>query len=325
MPGHSTEDRIYVAGHRGLVGSTLCRSLEKRGYENLITISHDELDLRNADGLRRFLRETRPHMAYLCAAKVGGIIANFSQPAEFITDNLKIQTAFIDECYQAGVHEMLFVGSGCIYPRESPQPIREEYLHTGPLEFTNRPYALAKLAGIEMCWAHNRQYGTRYAVALPTNMYGPGDNYDLENGHVVAGLIRRFHEAKMAEAPAISLWGTGRPRRELMYSEDAADACVTVMEHVLGEDGDFFNDTKAPIFNVGINGPDTQVSDLAHLVRSVVGYTGDIQWDHSRPDGTPKKQLESTLLRQLEWRPSMDLEEGLRRTYDAYRATLDNP
>jgi len=315
------ETRIYVAGHRGLAGSALVRTLLARGHANIVVRTHAELDLTDPHAVANFFRDEKPEVVFLAAAKVGGILANDTYPAEFIRDNLAIQTNVIHEAWRAGVQRLLFLGSSCIYPRDCPQPIREEYLLTGPLEPTNRPYAIAKIAGIEMCWSYNRQYGTRYVCAMPTNLYGPGDNYDLATSHVLPALIRRFHEAKARGDKAVTLWGTGAPRREFLYSDDMAAACVHVMD--LPEDrlASFVSDGKPPLVNVGC-GTDLSIRELAELIRKIVGTDAAIEWDPSKPDGTPRKLLDIGTLAKLGWHPTTGLEDGIRRAYDNFLAGL---
>jgi len=310
--------KIYVAGHRGLVGSALMRNLRGKGYENFVTRTHAELDLTSQAAVEAFFAAEKPDYVFLAAAKVGGIYANNTYPAEFIRDNLAVQTNVIHAAYKSQVRRLLFLGSSCIYPKLAPQPMKEEHLLTGPLEPTNRPYALAKIAGIEMCWSYNRQYGTQYLAVMPTNLYGPGDNYHPENSHVIPALIRRFHEAKLANAPTINVWGTGTPRREFMYSEDMADACVYLMNlpeeqfvPLLGQDR---NDGLAPLVNIGV-GEDLTIRELAETVRDVVGYQGAIEFDTSKPDGTPRKLMDVGRLNAMEWRASTPMERGLAVAY----------
>ncbi|NDC63957.1 MAG: GDP-L-fucose synthase [Planctomycetia bacterium] len=312
--------RIYVAGHTGLVGSAICRHLAGRGHTNVITRRHADLDLTDQFAVVRFFEETRPEYVFLCAAKVGGIAANARYPGQFIHQNLAIQTNVLTAACDAGVTRLLFLGSSCIYPRECPQPIREEYLLTGPLEPTNRPYAVAKIAGIEMCWSYNREYGTRFVALMPTNLYGPGDNYDLDTSHVVPALIRKMHEAKEAGAPQVTVWGSGTPRRELLHADDLADAAVFVMtlddrraERIAA------SDDAPPLVNVGC-GSDLTIRELVTLIRRIVGYEGEVVWDATKPDGTPRKLLDIGRIESLGWKPRIGLEEGLRRTYREFVA-----
>jgi GDP-L-fucose synthase len=311
------QSKIFVAGHRGLAGSALVRRLEARGYRNLVLRRHAELDLTDQDATREFFRKEKPDVVLLAAAKVGGILANNTYPADFIRDNLAIQTNVIEQAYAAGARELLFLGSACIYPRECPQPIREDYLLTGPLEPTNRPYAIAKIAGLEMCWSYNRQYGTRYLCAMPNNLYGPGDNYDLQTSHVLPALIRKFHEAKERSEPKVTVWGTGTPRREFVYSEDMADACVHLLELPAARIDAAFGEGRAPLVNIG-SGEEATIGELAARVRDAVGAKADIEYDRSKPDGTPQKKLDTALLESLGWRPRVPLREGLRLAYDAF-------
>lgn len=309
--------KIFVAGHRGLVGSALMRRLRSGGYVNNITRTHAELDLTNQQAVREFFEQEKPEYVFLAAAKVGGIHANNTYPAEFIHDNLAIQTNVIHEAYRVGVKRLLFLGSSCIYPRDCPQPIKEEYLLTGPLEPTNRPYAVAKIAGIEMCWSYNRQYGTQYLAVMPTNLYGPGDNYDLNNSHVIPALMRKFHEARLKKSEEAVVWGSGTPRREFLYSDDMADACVYLMN--LPDTG--FRQLQTadgpPLINIG-TGEDLTIRELAELVREVVGFEGAITFDAAKPDGTPRKLMDVSRLRELGWRAETSLDDGLRLAYRAF-------
>ena len=307
------EARIYVAGHRGLVGSAIVRRLNADGYANIITRTHAELDLTHQPAVQEFMTSERPEYVFLAAAKVGGILANDTYPAEFIEQNLAIQNSVIHESWRAGVKRLLFLGSSCIYPRDCPQPIKEEYLLTGPLESTNRAYAIAKIAGIEMCWSYNRQYGTRFLAAMPTNLYGPGDNYDLQNSHVLPALIRKMHEAKQRGIPEVIVWGTGKPRREFLYSEDMADACVTLMSM---QDESFNAQVTQypPLINIGC-GVDLTIRELAELVAKTVGFKGTLKFDTSKPDGTPRKLLDVGRLFSLGWRPTIQLDAGIKAAY----------
>lgn len=300
--------RIYVAGHRGMVGSAILRILKSRGYINLLTRTSGELDLRDGRLVEEWFAEAKPDYVIVAAAKVGGIWANNTLPAEFIYDNLAIQTNLIHQSYRHRVKKLLLLGSSCIYPRDCPQPIKEEYLLTGPLEKTNEWYAVAKIAGIKMCQAYRRQYGCDFIAAMPTNLYGPNDNFDLQSAHVLPALIRRFHEAKQTgEAPI--LWGSGSPRREFLHVDDCAEACLLLMERYSGED----------FVNVGA-GKDIPIADLANLVAEVVGYRGAINWDRTKPDGTPRKIMDSAHMHQLGWQPQISLKEGIQQTYEWYQA-----
>jgi len=311
------DTRVYVAGHRGLAGSALVRGLAARGYSNIVTRTHAEVDLLDAAAVARLFAEEKPEVVLLAAAKVGGILANNTYPAEFVRDNLVIQSTVIHEAFRAGVTRLLFLGSSCIYPRDCPQPIREDYLLTGPLEPTNRPYAIAKIAGIEMCWSYNRQYGTRYLCVMPTNLYGLGDNYDLTTSHVLPALIRKFHEAKVRGDATVTLWGTGAPRREFLYSDDMASACLHLLELPDDRLSTLVNNRAPPLVNVG-SGEDLTIRDLADLVREIVGTRATVTWDSSKPDGTPRKLLDVSHLNALGWRPSIALGDGIRRAYANY-------
>jgi len=313
--------KIYVAGHRGLVGSAIMRQLAKQGYSNIVTRTHAELDLTKQQAVANFFEAEKPEYVFLAAAKVGGIHANNTYPAEFIHENLAIQTNVIHQSYVNGVKRLLFLGSSCIYPRDCPQPIKEEYLLTSELEPTNRPYALAKIAGIEMCWSYNRQYGTQYMAVMPTNLYGPGDNYHLENSHVIPALIRKFHEAKVNHQPTVTVWGTGTPKREFLYSDDMAEACIYVInlpeaqfKPMLAADR---NDGLPPLLNLGSNS-DLTIAELASLVKEVVGFNGEISFDTSKPDGTMRKLMDSGRLNQLGWNVNTKLPDGLKLVYQNY-------
>ncbi|MHB1054027.1 MAG: GDP-L-fucose synthase family protein [Thiobacillus sp.] len=315
--------KIYVAGHRGLVGSALMRNLRAKGHENFVTRTHAELDLTSQAAVEAFFDQEKPDYVFLAAAKVGGIHANNTYPAEFIRDNLAIQTNIIHAAYLNKVKRLMFLGSSCIYPRLAPQPMKEEHLLTGELEPTNRPYALAKIAGIEMCWSYNRQYRTQYLAVMPTNLYGPGDNYHPENSHVIPALIRRFHEAKLASAPSVTVWGTGTPKREFLYSEDMADACVYLMSlpdaqfiSLLGQDR---NDGLPPLMNIGV-GHDLSIRELAETVKEVVGYQGTIEFDSTKPDGTPRKLMDVGRLNAMGWHASTSMQSGLAVAYQDFIA-----
>jgi GDP-L-fucose synthase len=319
--------RIYVAGHRGLVGSALVRNLQHRGYANLVTRSHVELDLINSAAVREFFERERPQYVFLAAARVGGILANQLYPAEFIYDNLAIQNNIICESRRVGVKRLLFLGSSCVYPRDCPQPITEESLLSGPLESTNRAYAIAKIAGIEMCRSFNQQYGTHYLAVMPSNLYGPGDNYDLQTAHALAALIRKLHEARCRGDAHATAWGTGAPRREWLFSDDLADACVFLMS--LPDDG-FIPLTRPgagaadmPLINIG-TGVDFTIRELLDLVKRIVGYRGAIVWDGSKPDGTPQKLLEGSRIRALGWSPKHGLEAGIHKTYRDFQSRYCN-
>ncbi len=305
--------RIYVAGHRGMVGSAIVRRLRAAGHDNLLLRSRTELDLTDQRAVEAFLAAERPDYVVLAAAKVGGIHANDTYPADFIRINLAIALNVIHGAWRVGVERLLFLGSSCIYPREAPQPMREEALLTGPLEPTNEPYAVAKIAGIKLCESYNRQHGTRYRSVMPTNLYGPNDNFHPENSHVIPALLRRFHEAKESGAGSVTVWGTGSPRREFLHVDDLADACV----HLMDVDDETYARHTAPMcshVNVG-TGEDVSIRELAELVAEVVGYEGEIRFDPSRPDGAPRKLLDVSRLHALGWRHRIGLREGLERTY----------
>ncbi len=313
--------RIYIAGHRGLVGSAINRELDRLGYREILTRTHAELDLLDAAAVSRFFEEERPDFVILAAAKVGGILANNTYPADFIRDNLVIQTNVIESSRKADVDRLLFLGSSCIYPKLAPQPMPESCLLTGPLEPTNRPYALAKIAGIEMCWSYNRQYGTRYLAAMPTNLYGPGDNFDLANSHVLPALIRKTAEAVRTGAEEISVWGTGTPRRELLYSDDLAQACVHLLNLDESAYGSLLVEDAPPLINIG-TGEDVTIRELAETVSQVLGFRGALVFDTSKPDGTPRKLMDVTRLHGLGWHHATTLERGIAQTWDAVKIQL---
>ncbi len=301
------DEPIFVAGHRGMVGSAICNALNEQGFTNIIKRTHIELDLCNQVMVEDFFANNRPSFVFLCAAKVGGIFANDTFSADFIYENLQIQTNCIHFAWKYGVKKFLFLGSSCIYPKECPQPIREDYLLSGALEATNKAYALAKIAGIEMCQSYNKQYGFNAITVMPTNLYGPGDNYHQSNAHVVPALMRRFHEAKMSQASEVSIWGSGKPRREFLHVHDLASACLFLMQN--------YNETKH--INVGW-GKDIPIMELAHLVADVVGFKGKIINDYTKPDGTMQKLLDTTAINELGWQPKIALHHGLSLTYEDF-------
>jgi GDP-L-fucose synthase len=301
--GFAKSTKVFVAGHRGLVGSAIWRELTSQGFTSVIGRSRSELDLLDAQAVRRFYETEKPELVFVAAAKVGGIYANHSYPADFLFQNLQIQNHLIHGAHLAGVKKLLFLGSSCIYPKLAPQPLKEDYLLTGPLEPTNEWYAVAKIAGIKMCQAYRRQHGANFISAMPTNMYGPNDNYDLNNSHVLPALIRKFHEARTSRAKEVVCWGTGKPLREFLYADDLARACVFLME----------NYNEEQFINVGF-GSDLSIKELAETVKRVIGFEGEIVWDTSKPDGTPRKLMDSSRLFALGWRPQVDLEEGIRRS-----------
>lgn len=325
MQSRSNGAKIYVAGHRGMVGSAIVRNLVARRHDpsSIVGRTHAELELTDAAAVDAFFAAEKPTQVYLAAARVGGIHANNTYPADFIRDNLAVQTNVIHAAYAHGVERLLFLGSSCIYPRLAPQPLSEASLLTGPLEPTNRPYALAKIAGIEMCWSYNRQYGTRFLAGMPTNLYGPGDSYHPENSHVFPALIRRFHEAKVADAETVAIWGTGTPRREFLFADDMAGACVHLMNlpdeqfvPLLAADR---SDGVAPVVNIGV-GEDITIAELAKLIAQTVGFEGRIEFDASKPDGTPRKVLDCTRLNGLGWRARTSLHEGLEAAYQDFKS-----
>ena len=308
--------RIYVAGHRGLVGSAIWRELSRRGHTSLIGRSHAELDLLDQGAVERFYRQEQPEYVFVAAAKVGGILANDQRPAEFLYENLQIQNHLIEGARRAGVKKLLFLGSSCIYPKLAPQPLKEEYLLTAPLEPTNEWYAVAKIAGLKLCQACRRQYGCDFISAMPTNLYGPNDNYDLQGSHVLPALIRKFHEAKVAGVSTVTCWGTGQPLREFLYADDLARACVFLMDHY----------SEEQFINVG-SGAEVSIRDLSEMVKRIIGFPGDIVWDKSKPDGTPRKLMDGSRLAALGWKPQVDLETGIRLAYEDFlgRANPSNP
>jgi GDP-L-fucose synthase len=312
----STAQTIYVAGHRGMVGSAIVRALRRRARDKLVTRTHAELDLTDQAAVRAFFEAERPDEVYLAAAKVGGIHANDTYPAEFIYDNLMVEANVVHQAWRAGVKKLLFLGSSCIYPRLAPQPMREDALLTGTLEQTNEPYAIAKIAGIKLCESYNRQYGTDFRSVMPTNLYGPGDNYHLENSHVIPGLIRRFHEAKLNDAPQVLIWGTGTPRREFLYVDDMAEACVHVMDL---ERSVYAANTQPMLSHINVGcGEDLTIGELAQLIATTVGFRGQIAFDPSKPDGTPRKLMDICRLKSLGWKPNVPLDEGLALTYEDF-------
>jgi GDP-L-fucose synthase len=319
------KSKVYVAGHRGLVGTAIMRRLAANGIMNVITKTHAELDLVNQEAVRIFFEREKPEYVFLAAARVGGILANNTYPAEFIYQNLMIQANIIQSAKITGVKRLLFLGSSCIYPRDCAQPMKEEYLLTGPLESTNRPYAVAKIAGIEQCWSYNRQYGTKFLAVMPTNLYGPGDNYDLNTSHVIPALIRKAHEAKQQGDEEIVVWGTGKPRREFLYSDDMADACVYLLmlpddqfEVLLGKDVAKTGKSGPPLVNIGV-GDDISILELAEVVKRTVGFDGTIRFDSSMPDGTPRKLMDVSRLLALGWKATTSLEAGLAMAYQHYK------
>ena len=303
--------RIYVAGHRGLAGSAIWRQLQQRGYTNLLGRSHAELDLLDESAVQRFFQDAKPEYVFIAAAKVGGILANDTQPVEFLRENLQIQNNLIHQAYLAGVKKLLFLGSSCIYPKFAPQPMKEEYLLTGTLEPTNQWYAIAKIAGIKLCQAYKREYGRDFISTMPTNLYGTNDNYNLQTSHVLPALIRKFHEAKVSNSKTVTCWGTGKPLREFLHADDLGAACVFLMEHYSDEQ----------FINVG-SGQEVSIKDLTETVRRVTGFSGEIVWDTSKPDGTPRKLMDSSRLFALGWRPKISLEAGIRLAYADFQEKL---
>lgn len=303
--------KIYVAGHRGMVGSALVRRLRAGGYANIVTRTHGELDLTEQSAVLSFMRQERPDYVFLAAAKVGGIYANNTFRAEFIYQNLMIEANVIHAAHSAGVERLMFLGSSCIYPRDCPQPIKEEYLLSGPLELTNEPYAVAKIAGIKLCESYNKQYGTQFVCVMPTNLYGPNDNYDLQNSHVLPALLRKAHEAKVAGAREVEVWGSGTPMREFLYVDDMADACLYLME----------NGASAGIFNVG-TGNEVTIRELAEMIADIVGFRGKVVFDAAKPDGTPRKLLDVSRMRDIGWRAQTPLHRGIEMTYASFAREL---
>ncbi len=301
------KSKIYIAGHRGMVGSSILLKLRQNGYSNFVTRTSSELDLRNQVAVESFLEEEKPEYVFLAAAKVGGIVANNTYRADFIYENLMIQNNIIHGSWKSGVEKLMFLGSSCIYPKLAPQPLKEEYLLTGLLESTNEPYAIAKIAGIKMCDAYRSQYGCNFISVMPTNLYGPNDNYHPQNSHVLPAMIRRFHEAKLSNAESVVIWGSGTPYREFLYSEDLAEACIFLME----------NYDEPGLVNIGV-GEDIQIIDLARIISRIVGYSGKIELDRSKPDGTPRKLMDVSKIHELGWKAKTPLEEGIRLAYNEY-------
>jgi GDP-L-fucose synthase len=310
MNSMDPNDKIYVAGHRGMVGSAIARKLTAQGFTGLITRTSAELDLRNQDAVRAFFQKERPDHVFLAAAKVGGILANNVYRAEFLYDNLMIESNIIHAAYQTGVKKLMFLGSSCIYPKEAPQPLKEEYMLTGPLESTNEPYAIAKIAGIKLCDAYRSQYGCNYISVMPTNLYGPNDNYDLETSHALPALIRKFHEAKIAGEGEVTIWGTGKPRREFLHADDLADACFFLMQSY----------DQSGLINIG-TGEDIEIREVALLIKKIVGYQGEIKQDLTKPDGTMRKLMDVSKLDKMGWKAGISLEEGIRHVYGEYKKT----
>ena len=307
-------DKIYIAGHRGMVGSAIHRNLVKLGYENILTRTSAQLDLRTQEAVNEFFEIERPAYVFLAAARVGGIHANNTYRGQFLYENLMIQNNVIHSAYATGVNKLLFLGSSCIYPKMAPQPLKEEYLLSGPLEYTNEPYAIAKIAGIKLCDAYRDQYGCNFISVMPTNLYGPNDNYDLQNAHVLPTFIRKFHDAKIAGAKEVVIWGSGTPRREFLHADDLADACVYLMHHY----------NEAGLVNIG-TGIDLTITELAMMVRDVVGFTGDLVYDSSKPDGTPRKLMDVSKLTGLGWTFKTSLREGLEKVYNEYQTLVSHP
>ncbi|HEX2847990.1 MAG TPA: GDP-L-fucose synthase [Chitinophagaceae bacterium] len=299
------QKKVYIAGHRGMVGSAIHRKLKQEGFNNIVVSTSDKLDLRDQDQVAKFFAAEKPDYVFLAAAKVGGIVANNTYRAEFIYDNIMIQSNVIHQSYLNGVTKLMFLGSSCIYPKMAPQPLKEEYMLTGPLEETNEPYAIAKIAGIKMCDAYRSQYGCNYISVMPTNLYGPNDNYDLQKSHVLPALLRKFHEAKLSGDPVVTVWGSGKPLREFLHADDLAEACYFLMQHY----------NEPGLVNIGV-GEDISIADLAALVKKITGFNGEIVLDSSKPDGTPRKLMDVTKLHKLGWKAKIGLEEGIRRVYE---------
>jgi len=310
--------RIYVAGHTGLAGSAIARALQRAGHANLLVRRHAELELTDARAVSDFFQRERPEYVFVAAAKVGGILANDSFPADFIHDNLGVELNVIREAWRAGTKRLIFLGSSCIYPRDCPQPMKEEYLLTGPLEPTNRAYAVAKIAGIELCYSYNRQYGTRFLAVMPTNLYGPGDSYDLESSHVLPALLRKIHAAKQGGEPRVPIWGSGRPLREFLYSDDMAAACVHLMRLPEERFERLVHPTQVPLINIGA-GKEISIGELASLIAEVVGYQGEFAYDASKPDGMPRKLLDNARINALGWQPATTLRDGIALAYQDFQ------
>lgn len=306
--------KIFIAGPKGLVGSAIIRCLKKQGYSNLLTPSHSELELMDSQAVSTYFKENNPEYVFLAAAKVGGILANSTYPADFIYQNLVIQNNIIHQSYTHKVKKLLFLGSSCIYPKHCPQPMKEEYLLTGPLEPSNSSYAVAKIAGIEMCWAYNRQYKTNFIPVMPTNLYGPNDNFDLETSHVLPALIRKFHEAKKSSQPSVTVWGTGSPKREFLHVDDLADACLFIMQ----KEFTAREDKEKPLLNVG-TGNEISIKELAKLIKDITGFKGELIFDTSKPDGTPRKLLDVSKINNLNWHATTTLKKGITDVYAAYK------
>lgn len=305
------QDKIYVAGHNGMVGSAILRKLKQEGFENIVVRSSRELDLRKQQAVEEFFASEKPDYVFLAAAKVGGILANNTYRAEFIYDNIMIESNVIHACYQNGVKKLMFLGSSCIYPKLAPQPLKEEYLLTGLLEETNEPYAIAKITGIKMCDAYRSQYGCNFISAMPTNLYGPNDNYDLQKSHVLPALIRKIHEAKLNNSPSVTIWGTGKPKREFLHTDDLAEACLFLMQHY----------NEAGLVNIGV-GKDVEIKELALMIKEIIGYRGNIEHDLTKPDGTPRKLMDVSKINALGWKARIDLRTGIEAVYREYKRSV---